>query len=81
MTLRPADARERSCTDKKRLASEAAARALASHLIGIGKFTGKKAWVYPCPHCRGFHITSKFGHDNLPGAVTAASTYEAGARA
>lgn len=79
--MRASAARDRACTDKKRLASEAAARALASLLIGTGKFTGAKAWVYGCPHCRGFHITSKFGHDNLPGAVTAESTYEPGARA
>jgi len=79
--MRPVEARDRSCTDKKRLASEAAARALASLLMGQGVFKGAKAWVYHCRHCRGFHITTKFGAGNLPGAITASSTYDDGARA
>lgn len=71
MSLRPRDQKERGCTDKVRLADEWAARALAMSLMATGRFTGAKAWVYQCRYCRGFHITSKFARDNLPGAVTA----------
>lgn len=62
---------ERACTDKVRLSDEAAARATAMVWIGSGRFTSAKAWVYACRYCRGWHITSKFGQGNAPGAVTA----------
>jgi hypothetical protein len=74
VTLRPAEQRERSCSDKVRLADEGAARAVAMTALQSGTFRGAKAWVYPCRYCRGFHITSKYGAGNLPGAVTASST-------
>lgn len=63
--------KERSCASKVRLASEAAARALAMPKLQGGTFRGDKAWVYACIYCRGWHITSKYAAGNRPGAVTA----------
>lgn len=61
----------KACLDKLRLPDEAVARASAMRLMQTGRFTGAKAWVYPCANCRGWHITSKYARDNAPGAVTA----------
>lgn len=63
--------RERACEDKARLSDEAAARAVAMRQLQAGSFRGRKAWVYACGWCRGFHITSKYQTGNRPGAVTA----------
>lgn len=52
-------AKERSCDRKKRYASERAANHAASHyqLLGVGILRS-----YDCPHCGGWHLTSKPKH-------------------
>ena len=73
--MRRIEHKERSCEAKVRLASEAAARALAMSKLQGGTFRGAKAWVYPCAYCRGWHITSKYAAGNRPGAVTAHNAF------
>ena len=76
MSLTPAQKIAKGCTNKSRRADEAGARGLAQHMIQTGKLTGKRAWVYHCVHCRGWHVTShSTGATRLTAHVTADDLY------
>lgn len=76
MSLTPAQKIAKGCTNKSRRADEAGARGLAQHMIQTGKLTGKRAWVYSCKHCRGWHVTShSTGATRLTAHVTADDLY------
>lgn len=61
---------DRTCKDKRYFADEHLARAQAQATIQeVGL---KKLWIYKCPHCPGWHLTShNQGEKKL---VTAVST-------
>ena len=65
--------RQKSCESKTRRPDEATARATAMHMIETGVITGKKAWVYRCVFCRGWHITSKGNGANARAAAVTAT--------
>ena len=44
------------CKDKRYFPDEVVARAIAQATIQEAGL--KKLWVYRCPHCPGFHLTS-----------------------
>ena len=76
MSLKPAEKVAKGCTNKTRRADEPSARGLAQHMIQTGKITGKRAWVYACVHCRGWHVTSHgTGANRLTAHVTADDLY------
>lgn len=51
-----ADSRERSCEAKQRYTDEHVARAVGIHQMSLH---GRQLYFYPCPHCRGCHLTCK----------------------
>jgi len=50
-----------TCLSKQRWCDELAARAGAMHALERPGNTITRLWVYACPECRGWHLTSK-GH-------------------
>lgn len=64
----------RGCEDKRRFTNEATARAGAQIECerGVARRAGEM-WVYPCEHCRGFHLTTKRGQTKW--RVTATELY------
>ena len=69
--MRAYDAKVRSCLSKSRLSDEASARAVAMHMLGQGVWKGKRAWVYRCRECRGWHITTRASGNHLAASVSA----------
>lgn len=59
MTLTTAEERLRGCLGKSRAPDEALARAQAMHLLTLPHVKAKRAWVYRCGFCRGWHITTR----------------------
>ena len=49
--------KKKMCNRKQRYSDEFSARAKAKIDIDGGK--ARKLWVYPCPLCRGWHLTKK----------------------
>jgi len=47
---------DNTCKDKRYFADELLARATAQSTIEESRL--KKLWVYRCPYCPGFHLTS-----------------------
>jgi len=70
-TMSPADAVVRSCTSKSRFSDEPAARAVAMHMLQTGVIPTRRAWVYRCGECRGWHITSRGAGNHLSASVRA----------
>lgn len=70
--MRPLHQKERSCLDKARQPDEATARAVAMHMLATGIIKSRKAWVYACIHCRGWHVTTVAG-GNYGGAAVSAT--------
>lgn len=68
--MRPLRAKERVCLDKRRYSDEPAARAVAMHMLQTRWVGQKKAWVYGCEHCRGWHITSRGAGNHLAASVS-----------
>lgn len=61
----------KGCTDKRRFSDEITARVGGQIQC---QNDGKPAmWVYPCDHCRGWHITNKHGAKRR--LVTAEAAY------
>lgn len=52
---------DKMCLSKVRFPDENVARARISQLYDQGVIDKPKLWVYHCPNCRGWHMTSK-GH-------------------
>lgn len=73
--MEPQQIKERVCLDKRRYADEPAARAVAMHMLQTGRIEGKKAWVYGCEYCRGWHITSRAGGNHLSASVSATNPW------
>lgn len=61
---------EKTCKDKRYFCDEHLARAQAQ--LTIQEQGLKKLWVYRCPHCPGYHLTSNNQGPAL--LVTAVST-------
>lgn len=66
---------ERSCINKSRQPDEPTARAVAMHLLSSGVSVAKRAWVYPCRECRGWHITTTANGNHLRASVSASDPY------
>lgn len=62
--------RARRCTGKHRWCDEVSARAGAIFAIEQYKKV-EKLWVYRCPYCKGWHLTSKeqFNQDAITSGV------------
>lgn len=60
-----------SCLDKARQPDEATARAIAMHMLEAGLVKSRRAWVYACRFCRGWHVTTTFRPGN--GAAVSAT--------
>lgn len=73
--MRHAEARVRSCTSKSRFSDEPAARAVAMHMLQSGVIETKRAWVYRCIECRGWHITTRAGGNHLSASVAATNPW------
>ena len=71
--MTPREAKHRSCLDKKRQPDEATARAVAMHMIATHIVSSKRAWVYSCVHCRGWHVTTTGGGANTYAASVTAT--------
>lgn len=54
----PDEVVKRSCTDKKRYATEIMAIMKAKALIFRARH-GKVLWTYACAHCGGWHLTKR----------------------
>lgn len=47
---------KRSCENKRRYADDVAARGAGQYL---SEANSVKLYIYPCPYCKGWHLTSK----------------------
>lgn len=61
---------EKTCKEKRYFADQALARAHAQ--LSIHEQNLKKLWIYKCPNCPGWHLTSC--NQGEPMLVTAVST-------
>ncbi|MDN7537021.1 hypothetical protein [Burkholderia cenocepacia] len=48
---------QRMCAHKNRYPDELTARAAGAHYVTLGQVSA--LWVYRCPICNGFHLTSQ----------------------
>lgn len=65
------------CLSKVRFPDEYVARARIGQLFDQGRPGKRRLWVYRCPNCRGFHMTSaaRYGGRGQTAAVTATDLY------
>lgn len=66
---------QRGCIDKVRQPDEATARARAMGMLQLGITKSRRAWVYPCRECRGWHITTTVNGNHASASVTATDPY------
>lgn len=68
---------DRMCASKVRYPDEATCRARMGQLFEQGHVQKKRLWVYKCPSCRGFHMTSasQYGDGSFRTPVTANDLY------
>ena len=62
-----------SCLSKVRFPDEYVARARTAQILEAGGADRPELWVYPCDHCRGWHMTKRPQRDRA--SVTAGDLF------
>lgn len=66
---------DKMCLTKRRFPDEHVARASICEGMQKQRIKAEKLWIYQCPSCRGWHMTSKNNHGDKSPAVTGTDPY------